>query len=256
MKNLQVVSAGFSHLKGTRHAPRTNIEITERGLTGDRELCLIDPVKKRVLRTVQNSALMAVTTEVADNQLTVTFPDNKSAGSKNSAGKSYTAPLIETGETIICDYWGRDEPVHPIAGQLSEVFTYYLRRPVQLVRAQRNVVYGQTLTIIGTASLEELGARTGLPLVQQAGRFRASLLVETDEPFIEETWAGQIVQVIGENLARDYTLTIGEPVPRCAVIDFNPTTGIKDARLLKTLTGYRSRNAAGEPSFGVFATLA
>lgn len=250
MKTLHLVSAGFSHLKGTRHQPRTGVEITEAGLTGDRALCLIDPVNKRVLRTVQNPALMAVTTELTDNHLTVTFPANNKPN-----GKSYTVPLRETGESLICDYWGRDEPVHPIAGQLSEIFTFYLRRPVQLVRAQRNVVYGQTLTLIGTASLEELGSRTRLPLLEQAGRFRASLLVKTDEPFIEESWTNTTVQITGENLVSDYTLHIGEPVPRCAVIDFNPISGIKDARLLKALASYRPRNAAGEPSFGMFASL-
>ncbi|QRZ61824.1 MOSC domain-containing protein [Rothia sp. ZJ932] len=248
-ETLHVVSAGFSHLKGTSHQPRHLVELTDKGVIGDRELCLVDPVQKRVLRTVQNPALLKVITEVADNRLTVSFPD----------GKSYTTPLVETGEVIVCDYWGRNESVHPIAGQLSEVFTYYLGRPVLLARAERNIVYGRPLTIIGTASLKELGQRLGAEnFEQQYARFRASLVVETSEPFIEETWQGCSFDLTAKRgiLAQDnYSVNIANPVPRCAVIDYNPATGEKDARILKTLASFRLLNDKGEPCFGVFASL-
>jgi uncharacterized protein YcbX len=51
-------------------------------------------------------------------------------------------------------------------------------------------------------------------------------------------------------------LRIGGPVPRCAVIDHHPGTGVKDARLLKALVASRPTNAAGEPVLGVYAEVA
>ena len=46
---------------------------------------------------------------------------------------------------------------------------------------------------------------------------------------------------------------IGGPIPRCAVIDHHPETGVKDVRLLKALVAWRPTNRAGEPMFGVYA---
>ena len=48
-------------------------------------------------------------------------------------------------------------------------------------------------------------------------------------------------------------LRIGGPIPRCAVIDHHPETGMKDLRLLKALVAQRPTNKAGEPMFGVYA---
>ena len=72
--------------------------------------------------------------------------------------------------------------------------------------------------------------------------------VETDEPFVEDTWLGQEVGVV------DARLRIGGPIPRCAVIDHHPGTGEKDLRLLNALVRERPTNRAGEPMLGVYAT--
>ena len=53
----------------------------------------------------------------------------------------------------------------------------------------------------------------------------------------------------------DATIRVGGPIPRCAVIDHHPETGEKDARLLKALVRTRPTNRAGEPMFGVYATV-
>ena len=50
-------------------------------------------------------------------------------------------------------------------------------------------------------------------------------------------------------------LRIGGPIPRCAVIDHHPETGVKDVRLLKELVRSRPTNSAGEPMFGVYAEV-
>jgi uncharacterized protein YcbX len=85
-------------------------------------------------------------------------------------------------------------------------------------------------------------------VAHQAARFRPTLVVETEEPWVEDSWAGQ------EHAVGEATLHIGGPIPRCAVIDHHPVTGEKDVRLLTALARDRPTNRAGEPMFGVFAT--
>jgi uncharacterized protein YcbX len=104
------------------------------------------------------------------------------------------------------------------------------------------------VTLVTTASLRDLAGQVGQDAVD-AARFRPTLVVETDEPYAEDTWLGREVRV-GEA-----TLRVGVPIPRCAVIDINPGTGERDVRLLKTLASHRPLNRAGEPAFGVFAEV-
>lgn len=257
-QTLNVLSAGFALLKGTRHEPRTGVRLTPTGVENDRRLCLVDVTKKQVLRTVQHQSLMAVRSELDGENLRVTFPD----------GKQYSSPLNLTGERLICEYWRRPEQVDLISGPLSEVFTYYLRKPVQLAQASHNMVYGQPLSLVGTASLKAAGEDAGRDLVREHARFRSTLLVETDEPYIEETWADQVFSLndasaraseyglVGGSLAGKFSIRIGVPIPRCAVIDAHPQTGKKGARILKSLAKTRPLNADNEPCFGVYAQLA
>ena len=83
----------------------------------------------------------------------------------------------------------------------------------------------------------------------EAARFRATLVLDTDEPWVEDTWLGREIDLGGA------TVRIGGPVPRCAVIDHHPETGEKDARILRALVRQRPTNRAGEPMFGVYATV-
>jgi hypothetical protein len=238
--DLVVRRAGFTPVKGMRHPSLDRIELDEQGPVGDRAFCLVDPAQARVLRTVQNPTLMAVVARLEADLLEVTLP----------TGESVAAPPTASGETITCDYWGRRVEVALTDGPHAALVSDWLGRDVRLARAPRGgVVYADPVTIVGTASLADLGERVGRPgLVDEAARFRATLVVETDEPYVEESWLGQ------EARAGGATLRIGGPVPRCAVIDHHPETGTQDLRLLKALVQQRPTNTAGEPMFGVNAT--
>ena len=120
----------------------------------------------------------------------------------------------------------------------------HLGQDVRLARAPRGaVVFADPITLVTTASLDALGAGV------EPARFRATLVVETDAPWVEDDWLGRTMTV------GDATIRVGGPIPRCAVIDHHPETGAKDARLLKALTHSRPTNRAGEPMFGVYATV-
>ncbi|MFI2707663.1 MOSC domain-containing protein, partial [Nocardioides sp. CER28] len=161
------------------------------------------------------------------------------------------APVTPTGETVTCDYWGRPVDLAVVDGPHAALLGEHLGKRVTLTVAPPAAVLfgGAGITVVGTASLRDLGERTGLDLVEESARFRATLVVETDEPYVEEGWLGR------ELRAGSATLRAGVPIPRCAVIDHSPVSGQKDVRLLKALASFRPLNGAGEPAFGIYAQV-
>lgn len=231
---LHVRTAGFSPVKGTRHLVHDRLRLDAQGPVGDRQWCLVDVGARRVLRTVQHPSLISVVAPADGGVLELTLP----------GGESVAAAPAPTGETVTCDYWGRSVELSLTDGPHAELVSRHLGQDVRLAAAPRGgVVFAAPVTLVGTASLRELGADV------EGARFRATLVVETDEPWIEDTWLGDEVRVGGA------VLRIGGPVPRCAVIDHHPETGVKDRRLLKALAGTRPTNTAGEPMFGVYAEV-
>ena len=229
---LVVREAGLTPVKGMRHLSLDRVELDALGPVGDRRWCLVDVGARRVLRTVQHPSLMSVVARVDGEVLGLTLP----------SGSVAAAPR-PSGETLTCDYWGRPVELSLSDGPHAAAVSHLLGQDVRLAAAPRGgVVFAAPVTIVGTASLRALGS-------VEAARFRATFVVETDEPWIEDTWLGAEVQVGGA------VLRIGGPVPRCAVIDHHPGTGVKDARLLKALVATRPTNRAGEPMFGVYAEV-
>lgn len=238
---LSVLSLGFAPVKGTRHRARADAVLDDHGPGGDRMYCLIDVERRQVLRTVQNPRLIAVDASLHGPVLDVALPD----------GRSVSAPPEFLGETLTCDYWKREVALELTDGPHAALLSDWLDRPVRLARATRGeIVYGAPISIVATASVADLGERIGHPgLVDQAARFRATALIDTDEPYSEETWQGR------EMTLGDRRIVIGAPIPRCAVMDLDPVTGERNGRLLKTLAGYRPMSDAGEPVFGVYARI-
>jgi uncharacterized protein YcbX len=236
-----VLSAGFAPVKGTRHLSYPEVRFDRAGPVGDRQYCLVDLAAGRVLKTVENSTLMAVVSTLTDAGLEMTLP----------SAESVCAPPQPTGEVVTSNYWGRAVDLELTRGPHAELMSEWLDRDVRLARAPRGaVVYNAPVSIVTTASLRDLGGRADHPdLATEAARFRATLVIDTTTPYAEEAWLGRVVRV------GDVLLRVGPPIPRCAVIDFDPTSGIRRGRLLKTLAQYRPTNAAGEPCFGVSADV-
>lgn len=236
---MDVVSVGYTPVKGTRHLMRTAPVFDGTGPVDDRRFCLVDAERHRVLRTVEHPSLIAVVARLqAGGVLEVTLPD----------GRTVREAPTPSGVTLACDYWGRSVGLTLLDGPHAALLSSWLGRPVRLAAAPRGgVVYGAPISLVATASLRDLGERAGHPdLVAQASRFRATFLVETARPYEEEAWQGEEVRLAG------LTVRIGEPIPRCALIDVHPCTGRRDAHLLKSLAGYRRGDPDGAPPFGVY----
>ena len=228
-----VRSVGFAPVKGMRHLALDHVDLDEHGAVGDRALCVVDPVERRVLKTGQHPTLMRIVARTYGDRLALTLP----------SGAEAEGPAPASGGTITCDYWGRQVDLVLTDGPHADLVSTQLDRDVRLARAPRGgVVFGEPITLVTTASLAAIGE-------DDARRFRATFVLETEEPWVEDTWVGTDLAV------GDAVIRIGGPIPRCAVIDLHPESGDKDTRLLKALVRSRPTNTAGEPMFGVYATV-
>ena len=234
---MQISSLGSSPLKGARHVERESLEFALDGPVGDREFAVVDLANRRVLKTVENPALLACEASWVDGVLSITVD-----------GESFAGVPQPVGDELELDYWGRPAVVRVVEGPWMPRLASLLGRDVALVRAARPgaVVYGDSVTLVTTGSLRRLAAAVGHEV--PASRFRATAVVDTgDESHVEDSWAGRDLVVGGA------TVRVADGIARCAVIDFEPQTGESGTRLLKTLAGYRLRS--GDIDFGVYATV-
>lgn len=220
---MRVVSVGFAPVKGTRHASYDAVTLDEVGPVGDRDLCFVDVERRHILRTVQNPTLVALASRWDGDELELTLPDGR---------RVWSAPE-PTGEQVTCEYWGRPVPLRLLDGPHAEEVSTYLGRPVRLAAAPRTeVVYAAPVSVVPLASVRDLAERLDRPqLVEETARFRATVVVDGDEAYAEQRWPGRELRL---GAAR---VRVHEPIPRCAVIDLDPLTGVPSAPVLKTIGG-------------------
>jgi uncharacterized protein YcbX len=238
---MQVVSVGFAPVKGTRHTAYDAITLDAHGPVGDRAFCLIGADNGKVLKTVPHRALLAVTARWDGSALDLSLP----------SGETASGVPVPSGEHVVCEYWGRSVAHELTDGPHSELLSAYLGKGVRLTVPPRGGgVYGAPVSILTTASLRDLGERTGrADLLDTASRFRMTMVVDAgDEPYVEESWRGRELRL------GDAVVKVEAPVARCGVIDLDPATGDKDGSLLMALAGYRP-DTGGEPWFGVDARV-
>lgn len=208
------------------------------GPVGDRAWCLVDPARDRVLRTMENPTLVQAVARADGDTLAVDLPSGRVEGVPEP-----------TGDVRTVDYWGREAKVELLDGPWSAAFSDHLGYDVRLARPSRSgeVVYGGSVTLVTTSSMALLADRLGRTVGSE--RFRATYLLDVDglAAHGEDGWVGREVG-LGEA-----TVRVRGVVPRCAVIDLDPGTGVRDVPVLRTLAGYRHRD--GEICFGVDAEV-
>lgn len=236
---MHVARIGFTPLKGGRHVEHPAVDLSPAGPVGDRGFCLVDPARDRVLRTVQNPALVRAVATVAGDRLEVTL-----------GGAAVAGVPARTGDVRKVDYWGRLAEVElldgPWAGPVSALVGY----DVALARvvSAGDVVYGGSVSLVTTGSLHALSARVGRPV--EGARFRPTFVVDTgaERAGCETSWMGREVEV-GSAVVR-----VRGVVPRCAVVDLDPVSGARNVPVLRALGGY-GRRQGDEPVFGVDADV-
>ncbi|HEX8470726.1 MAG TPA: MOSC domain-containing protein [Brevundimonas sp.] len=83
------------------------------------------------------------------------------------------------------------------------------------------------VSILNLNSVRDLERRLGQPL--DPLRFRANIWIEGLEPWVENDWSDQSIS-IGETVLRG-----AKPTVRCAAIDVDPATGVRDLEVVRAL---------------------
>jgi MOSC domain-containing protein len=218
-------------------------ELTEAGVTGDREFFLVDEDDRLV-----NSKGLGVLQQIvplyddAAGVLTLTFPD----------GASVSQPIQFDGE-LEAQFWNTTLDVRVVDGPWSEAVSDFAGRSLRLVRAPGPATDRRrsgAATLLGTGSLSAIARSLGVDHVD-GRRFRMNFGIDGLGEHEEDEWLGRRIR-LGEGIV----VPQGN-VGRCAVTTQNPETGAPDLDTLKALAAYRGEVETTEPlPFGVHVTVA
>lgn len=153
------------------------------------------------------------------------------------------SPLVEAG----LDTAGRAALVEAVSAYvLASPEARYLRRPGRLPLSL--VGDGETsrfqdrprgyVSVHSRASVSALGEALGTGIDDR--RFRSNVVIDGADAWEELSWAGRAT--IG-----DVEFTVEGPIVRCLATHANPDLGVRDAPVLKTLTGAIGQD---QPSLG------
>ncbi|MEU6993269.1 MOSC N-terminal beta barrel domain-containing protein [Streptomyces sp. NPDC046465] len=179
---------------------------------------------------------------VGDREWALRYADGKLGSGKNHARFRRTPGLLEhyatydeDGQPVITAPDGAT--LRPGDPRIPERFG----EGVELVRegesSHKDV---SAVSLIGTASLRALGDLLGDADPVDVRRLRKNIVVETDEPWIEEDWVGrEIVIGGGRGGAEPLRLRAVQRVKRCVMVTQAQPGLPTDNRVLKTLTAAR-----------------
>lgn len=114
----------------------------------------------------------------------------------------------------------------------------------KVIRIERGTFDSLPLSLITMATVRYLCEQ--MDVAVEPMRFRPNLVIETNDtvPFAEDDWVGHELQ-IGEAVFR-----VDRRDPRCVIVNLDPHTGERNARLVKWLGAHRDRCA------GVYGSIA
>ena len=118
---------------------------------------------------------------------------------------------------------------------------------IELMRLNHGIFDEAAVSVISLATIAGIGREAGLELDRR--RFRANIVVETErrEMFLEDGWVGWTL-VFGDGDARP-AVSVTTCDPRCVMLNLDPETAERDARVFKTVVRLNEGNA------GVYAAV-
>jgi uncharacterized protein YcbX len=228
-------------VKGTALTHPETVSLTEAGIPENRRFFLVD-ADGSLVNGSTFGPLVQVRTALEQGELTCTFP----------SGDVVAGTIEGSGGGIVVDFYGRSVAGHEVGGPFSEAFSSHLGRAVRLVRADRDGDGADVwpLTIVGIASVADLGRRGGYAGELDARRFRINIELDGIKPFEEDTWDGRSIAI------GDAVVQVHGQIPRCVVTTQDPETGLHDWNTLKQIASFRPQmpNRQGIP-FGMYARV-
>jgi len=134
--------------------------------------------------------------------------------------------------------------------ELNTEITERFGNNVELMRLRQGIFDEAAISIISLTTIAGIGREADLGNNLDIRRFRANIVVETDSvtPFLEDEWVGRTL-VFGKSDATGPAIQVTMPDVRCVMINLDPETAAKDARVMKTVARLNQNNA------GAYATV-
>jgi uncharacterized protein len=236
----QVSRINVAPVKSTSLHHPDEILLTERGVAGDHRFLFLDEDNNRLTEGAKAPLLGVRADYDRDAEtLALTFPD----------GTKAEGSALADGEPLTVKLYDRAIEVRAANGILGEAMSRYAGRRLLLYRVDEPEYAGgrRRVSIMSTASLDDLGRRGGLDTAPDPRRFRMLLELDGCAPYEEDTWDGRVV-AIGDALVR-----AGEGMPRCTITTLNPDTGLKDFPTTRVLATYRK--VGTDLMFGVYGDV-
>lgn len=223
---MQVHSIGMVHVKSTRFHNIDSAIVTPTGIAGDRRFLLLDG-EGRLISPSKHALYLPLAARIHADEtwMNLTFPD----------GREIDAPLT-FGPAFALDHLGiRQVEAMPVLGDWNDELSAFSGRPTRLIRTgiPNGGVDIKPITLVSTGSVAELSRRLGQTV--DLRRFRCNLVIEAEQPHIEDTWNGRQLQL------GDAILLVRSSVPRCIITQLDPDTGANNLRAVPALIGYRPK---------------
>ena len=213
----------------------TSSWVEERGLKHDRRMMLVDENGCFLnQRSIPEMALFKC--HLSGKNIQVSYQ-----------GDDIEIPLeAQMQERYRVEVWDDQVNAAAVHHQFDDWFSDHLHRTCRLVvmdnKSERKVdnnyrinngkvsfADGFPILLANSASLSDLNTKLQVPV--GIDRFRPNLVIETNDPFLEDT--------IDEFRIADVYLKAVKPCARCQVINIDQSTAEKSKEPLKMLSGYR-----------------
>jgi hypothetical protein len=241
--SLRVAWISHCPVKGLAIRQLDACELTEAGISGDREFFLVDE-NGRLVNSKGLGALQQIVPrhDRAAGTLTLEFPDGTTVSQE-----------VGFDGSVGANFWGDTVEVRVVAGPWSEAISDFADRELRLVGGSGPAPDRRrsgAATLLGTGSLQALARALGEEAVDER-RFRMNFGIDGLGEHGEDEWLGRRVRL------GDAVVVPQGNVGRCAVTTQNPDSGAPDLDTLKALAAYRQDVETTEPlPFGVYAAVA
>lgn len=132
-----------------------------------------------------------------------------------------------------------------LISEISERF----RSTVELMQLKHGIFDEAPISVISLATINGIGREAEIEGALDRRRFRMNIVLETEshKPFLEDDWVGNTL-TFGDSEAGP-VVHVTMPDVRCVMVNLDPDTAAKDARIMKTVARLNQNNA------GVYATV-
>lgn len=152
---------------------------------------------------------------------------------------------LKQSSIVVATPTGHDLPLE--GPELAEELQQACGQAIFLFKLGCGAYDSQVLSLMSTARVAALGESAGMNL--GSSRFRQNILIETRDgrPFQEEEWLDRVL-AFGPDLDGP-RIRLNRRIIRCVMINIDPHTAERDARVLKTVAQSRDNGA------GIYASV-